>query len=99
MHRIALLLIALACFAAPAAAAEVTVVTVETSAQEDADRMAASGRLGHFGRRRGGYEGVGFSTRSASDALANCCYWNKRKAIQIGTARGPRGWYACVRYR
>ena len=55
MHRIALLLIALACFAAPAPAAEVTVVTVETSAQEDADRMAASGRMGHFGRRRGGY--------------------------------------------
>lgn len=68
------------------------------SAQESAEIQARRGRIGHMG---GVYrfEGVGFSTASADDAIRNCCYYGKRTPIEIGVARGSRGWYACVRYQ
>jgi len=68
------------------------------SAQESANISASQGRMAH----RGGsyrYEGVGYSTRSAQDAIHNCCYWGKRTPVEIGVARGRNGWFACVRYR
>jgi hypothetical protein len=68
------------------------------SAQASANASAASGRMAH----RGGsfrYEGVGFSTRSAQDAIHNCCYWGKKTPVEIAVSRGRNGWFACVRYR
>jgi hypothetical protein len=79
-----------------------TIATVEAagglSAQASANASAASGRMAH----RGGsfrYEGVGFSTRSAQDAIHNCCFWGKRTPVEIAVSRGRNGWFACVRYR
>jgi hypothetical protein len=54
--------------------------------------------MGHCGGNRG-YEGVGFSSISADHAIKNCCYWGQKTPVEIGVARGARGWYACVRYR
>ena len=68
------------------------------TAQDSAEASARAGRMAH----RGGsyaYEGVGYSTRSAQDAIHNCCYWGKRTPVEIGVARGRNGWFACVRYR
>lgn len=68
------------------------------SAQQSAQQSAAVGRMAH----RGGhyrFEGVGFSTRSAAQAIQNCCYYGQRPAIEIAVARGRNGWFACVRYR
>jgi hypothetical protein len=71
----------------------------ETStAQGVAEMQARTGRCQHFGNPTGGYEGVGFSTAGPEQAKRNCCYWGQRKPRDIGVARGPRGWFACVRY-
>ena len=68
------------------------------SAQQSANASAAQGRMAH----RGGsyrYEGVGFSSVSAQQAIRNCCYYGQRTPIEIAVSRGRNGWYACVRYR
>ena len=67
-----------------------------------ANRMARLGKLGHItpGRLAGAKcEGVGYSTRSSSKAVRNCCYYGKRKVIACAVTRGRRGWYACCQYR
>lgn len=67
-----------------------------------ANRMARLGKLGHLtpGRLPGAKcEGVGYSTRSSSKAVRNCCYYGKRKVIACAVTRGRRGWYACCQYR
>jgi hypothetical protein len=70
-------------------------------AQRKAQQQASEGRMRHVGGSlgSGGYEGVGFSTRSADDAIRNCCYWGQRTPTAVGVARGPNGWYATVLYR
>lgn len=68
-----------------------------STAQGVAELQARSGSNRHFGGNTG-YEGVGFSTRSADDAIRSCCYWGRLSPRDIGVARGPNGWYACVRY-
>lgn len=68
-----------------------------STAQGVAEMQAARGVCSHFGGNSG-YEGVGFSTASADDAIRRCCYWGQRRPRDIGVARGPRGWHACVRY-
>jgi hypothetical protein len=67
------------------------------SAQGVAELQARCGQCKHFGGNRG-YEGVGYSSSSSEAAIRNCCYWGQRKPREIGVARGPRGWFACVRY-
>jgi hypothetical protein len=67
------------------------------SAQGVAEMQARSGQCKHFGGNSG-YEGVGYSSSSSEAAIRNCCYWGQRKPRDIGVARGPRGWFACVRY-
>lgn len=69
-----------------------------STAQGVAEIQANRGSMGHCGGNRG-YEGVGFSSRSADEAIKNCCYWGQKTPIEIGVARGRNGWYACVRYR
>ncbi len=70
-------------------------------AQRKAQQQASEGRMRHVGGSlgSGGYEGVGFSTRSAEDAIRNCCYWGQRTPTAVGVSRGPNGWYATVLYR
>lgn len=68
-----------------------------STAQGVAEMQAARGVCSHFGGNSG-YEGVGFSSSSADDAIRRCCYWGQRRPREIGVARGPRGWHACVRY-
>ena len=70
-------------------------------AQSKAETQARSGRCFHPGGSLGGgsYEGCGFSTVSADDAIRHCCYWGQRTPIDIGVARGSNGWYATVLYR
>lgn len=69
-----------------------------STAQGVAQIQANRNSMGHCGGNTG-YEGVGFSSRSADEAIRNCCYWGKKTPIDIGVARGKNGWYACVRYR
>jgi hypothetical protein len=69
-----------------------------TSAQQDADEMARSGVMRHCGRNGGRREGIGFSTSSPDAALRNCCYYGKYRIVEKGVARGPRGWFAVIRY-
>ena len=68
------------------------------SAQASANASASTGRMAHRGGNYA-YEGVGFSTRSAQDAIHNCCFWGKRTPVEIAVSRGKNGWFACVRYR
>jgi hypothetical protein len=77
-----------------------TTVTI-TTAQADADYMARTGLFGHCGRHGSGYEGIGFSTISADHAIRSCCFWGKRRPVEIATSFSARrrGWVAVVRYR
>lgn len=70
-------------------------------ARQKAQQQASEGRMRHVGGSlgSGGYEGVGFSTISADDAIRKCCYWGQRTPTGIGVARGANGWYATVLYR
>lgn len=69
-----------------------------SSAQEDAEQMARTGVLRHCGRNGGRREGIGFSTVGPDQAFRNCCFYGKYKIVERGVARGPRGWYAVIRY-
>ena len=75
-----------------------------TSAQQDAELMARSGVLRHCGTAGGMREGIGFSTSSAQQAVESSCYYRdamrgRYRIVEKGVARGPRGWFAVVRYR
>ena len=70
-------------------------------AQQKSVQQASQGRMRHVGGSFGSgrYEGVGFSTRSADDAIRNACYWGQKSPLGIGVVRGANGWYATVLYR
>ena len=89
--RMILIAVLFSVFASSAAAQQAT-------AQQDAELMARRGAMAHCGRNGGRREGVGFSPVSADAAVKNCCFWGRYRVREIGVARGPRGWYACVRY-
>jgi len=81
------------------ARAETVLRIVEvTTAQADAETMARTGRLRHCGTAGGRREGIGFSTVSADAAVRSCCYYGRYRIVERGVARGPRGWYAVLRY-
>lgn len=67
------------------------------SAQDAAVTLARRGTLVHLGCSQ--TEGIGFSPVSADAAIKRCCFWGRREPVDIGVARGARGWYAVVRYR
>lgn len=80
----------------------VNVVNV-VPAQVAAEQMARSGVLRHCGRAGGRREGIGFSTVSADAAIRSCCFYRDAMAgrfriVDQGVARGPRGWFAVIRY-
>lgn len=106
MQRIVLALV-LAFLASVAHADSSYVIRARTvtisSAQEDAEEMARTGVLRHCGRNGGRREGIGFSTVGPSQAYANCCYYQdamrgRYRIVERGVARGPRGWFAVIRY-
>lgn len=68
-----------------------------TSAQQDAETMARTGILRHCGTA-GRREGIGFSSASPDAALRNCCYYGRYRIVEKAVARGPRGWFAVIRY-
>jgi len=76
------------------------VAKVVSLAQRKANRMAKYRVMKHWGGGfgKGRSEGVGVSN-TRERAIRNCCYWGRRKAIDIGAASNGRRWYACVIYR
>jgi len=81
-----------------AAADTYVIVQNVTSAQADAETMARTGRLRHCGTAGGRREGIGYSSVSADAAVRSCCYYGRYRIVERGVARGPRGWYAVLRY-
>ena len=80
-----------------------TVTTTIVSAQKAANDMARVGVLRHCGRAGGQREGIGFSSSSAQQAIESSCYWRdaqrgRYRIVEQGVARGPRGWFAVIRY-
>jgi hypothetical protein len=100
MQRIVLLM-ALA-FCGVVAHADTYVVNARnvtiSSAQQDAETMARTGVLRHCGKNGGRREGIGFSSSSPDAAVKACCYYGRYRIVERGVARGPRGWYAVLRY-
>lgn len=95
--------LALMVAAAQARAAEVVTVTTIVTAQQQAEECARTGRLTHCRFLGGRREGVGFSSSSPEAAERNCCYYQdavrgRYRIVERGVARGPRGWYAVLRY-
>jgi len=74
-----------------------------STAQQDAELMARSGVLRHCGTANGRREGIGFSSSSADAAMRSCCFYNdamrgRYRIVERGVARGPRGYFAVIRY-
>jgi hypothetical protein len=86
-----------------AKAEQVVTVTTIVSAQQAAEDMARTGVLRHCGRAGGRREGIGFSSSSADAAIRSCCFYaeaqrGRYRIVERGVARGPRGWFAVIRY-
>lgn len=77
-----------------------SLVAMNGLAQWKAGTLARENRLRHIGGGFGGgrFEGVGYSSCSADQAIRSCCYWGKRPVREIGVAQGRSGWYAVVIY-
>lgn len=83
--------------------------TFQRLAQAKANMAARMGHKGHVGGSLGGanYEGVGYSSASAQQAINVACYSGHpssakgpgRPRLGVGVARGRDGWYACLLYR
>jgi hypothetical protein len=93
----------LAVAAAQARAAEIVTVTTTITAQQQAEENARTGRLAHCRVLNGRREGVGFSSSSARQAIESCCFFRdaqrgRYRIVEQGVARGPRGWFAVLRF-
>jgi hypothetical protein len=78
-------------------------VTVTVTAQQQADENARTGRMAHCRILNGRREGIGFSSSSAQQAVESCCFYRdaqrgRYRIVEQGVARGPRGWFAVIRY-
>jgi hypothetical protein len=74
-----------------------------SSAQDDAEQMARTGVLRHCGTAGGRREGIGMSSSSPLAAERACCFYSdamrgRYRIVEKGVARGPRGWFAVIRY-
>ncbi len=79
------------------------VFTVTITAQQQADENARTGRMAHCRVLNGRREGVGFSSSSERQAIESCCFYRdaqrgRYRIVEQGVARGPRGWFAVIRY-
>jgi len=103
MRWMVFMTLALVVAAAQVRAENVISVTTIVSAQQAAEDMARTGVLRHCGRTGGRREGIGFSTAGPSQAISSCCYYQdamrgRYRIVERGVARGPRGWFAVIRY-
>jgi len=78
-------------------------LTVTITAQQQAEENARTGRLTHCRVLNGRREGIGFSSISPDAAYRSCCYYQEAqrgryRIVERGVARGPRGWFAVIRY-
>ena len=102
--RFAMLMVCvLSCCAATAKAEQVITVTTIVSAQQQAEENARTGRLAHCRVLTGRREGVGYSSSSPQQAIESCCFWRdaqrgRYRIVEQAVARGPRGWFAVIRY-
>lgn len=87
-------------FAATQAHADVARTVLVSSAQADAQQMAATGILRHSGRSGGLREGIGMG-RTPEAARRSCCFFNQYPIAEEGLAWSPvrRMWFAVIRYR
>jgi hypothetical protein len=86
-----------------AQAEQVFTVTTIVSAQQQADENARTGRMAHCRILNGRREGIGFSSSSPQQAIESCCFYRdaqrgRYRIVEQGVARGPRGWFAVIRY-
>ena len=86
-----------------AQAEQVITVTTTITAQQQAEENARTGRLAHCRVLNGRREGIGFSSSSAQQAIESSCFWRdaqrgRYRIVEQGVARGPRGWFAVIRY-
>ena len=86
-----------------AQAEQVITVTTTITAQAQADENARTGRMAHCRVLNGRREGIGFSSSSAQQAVESCCFFREAqrgryRIVEQGVARGPRGWFAVIRY-
>ncbi len=84
-------------------AEQVFTVTTTITAQQQADENARTGRMAHCRVLNGKREGVGYSSSSAQQAIESCCFYRdaqrgRYRIVEKGVARGPRGWFAVIRY-
>jgi hypothetical protein len=98
-----LMVCVLSCCAATAKAEQTFTVTTIVTAQQAAEDMARTGVLRHCGRAGGRREGIGFSSSSPDAAFRSCCFYQdaqrgRYRIVERGVARGPRGWFAVIRY-
>lgn len=89
--------------AATAHAEQVVTVTTIVTAQQQAEENARTGRLAHCRVLGGRREGIGFSSSSPEAAERACCFYQdamrgRYRIVEKGVARGPRGWFAVIRY-
>lgn len=83
----------------PAPTAVATKTSADTSTAQGAALIIVQRGFRHWGHPFGLYEGIGMAP-TEQGAIQNCCFWGKRQAIDIGTARMHNGmWVAVVRYR
>jgi hypothetical protein len=98
-----LMTLALLMSAAQAHAEQTFTVTTTITAQQQAEENARTGRMAHCRVLHGRREGVGYSSSSARQAIESCCFWRdaqrgRYRIVEQGVARGPRGWFAVIRY-
>jgi hypothetical protein len=72
------------------------------SAQQQAEENARTGRLTHCSVLNGRREGIGYGPTPEAAERA-CCFYNdamrgRYRIVEKGVARGPRGWFAVIRY-
>jgi hypothetical protein len=86
-----------------AQAEQVFTVTTIVTAQQQAEENARTGQMAHCRFLNGKREGVGYSSSSAQQAVESCCFYRdaqrgRYRIVEKGVARGPRGWFAVIRY-
>ena len=75
---------------------------VTITAQQQAEENARTGRLAHCRVLNGMREGVGYG-QTPEAAERACCFYSdamrgRYRIVERGVARGPRGWFAVIRY-
>jgi hypothetical protein len=75
---------------------------VTITAQEQAEENARTGRLTHCRVLNGIREGIGMGPTPSAAERACCFYFDamrgRYRIVEKGVARGPRGWFAVIRY-